>query len=117
MNISKPWANVQITYFGENKKIQMTSLRKKIHDHKISSVHKAATNVLTAAKEKTIELSFTAAFEHDKEITSKIFRTAYKIAKKNQAFHDFESEIDLQEVNGSDMDRILHSTKCLYQHS
>ena len=34
MNISKPWANIQISHYGDSKKIQMTSLRKKIHDHK-----------------------------------------------------------------------------------
>ena len=36
--------------------------------------------------------------------------TAYKVAKENQSFHHFETEIDLQELNGVEMDRILHST-------
>ena len=32
------------------------------------------------------------------------------MAKENQSFHNFESEVDLQELNGLDMGRILHST-------
>ncbi|XP_066475289.1 E3 SUMO-protein ligase KIAA1586-like [Tiliqua scincoides] len=47
---------------------------------------------------------------HEKIITAKIFRTAYKVAKENQSFHHFETEIDLQELNGVEMGRILHST-------
>ena len=43
-------------------------------------------------------------------LTQKIFRTAYKVAKDNQSFHHFETEIDLQELNGVEMGRILHST-------
>ncbi|XP_065675613.1 E3 SUMO-protein ligase KIAA1586-like [Hydra vulgaris] len=39
-----------------------------------------------------------------------IFRTAYKVAKGNQSFNNFEMEIDLQEINGVEMGRILHST-------
>ena len=32
------------------------------------------------------------------------------MAKENQSFHNFESEVDVQELNGVDMGRILHST-------
>ena len=32
-----------------------------------------------------------------------------KFQKKSQAFNDFESEVDLQELNGINMGRILHS--------
>ena len=49
------------------------------------------------------------AAAHNKDTTCRIFRTAYKIAKRNQAFFDFESEIDVQELNGHDMGSILHS--------
>ena len=57
-----------------------------------------------------MEAAYTKAYEHEKYVTCRIFRTAYKVAKKNQAFNDFESEIDVQEMNGCDMGRILHST-------
>jgi hypothetical protein len=39
-----------------------------------------------------------------------MFRTAYKVSEENQSFNNFESEIDLQEPNGIDVVRILHST-------
>lgn len=42
--------------------------------------------------------------------TAKIFHTIYKIVLTNQSFNSLESEIDLQELNGLDMGRILHST-------
>jgi hypothetical protein len=45
----------------------------------------------------------------EKEITLKIFRTSYKVVKENQSFHNFEAEIDLQELSGIDMGRILLS--------
>ena len=32
-----------------------------------------------------------------------------KVCKKNQSFNDFELEVDLQEINGVNMGRILHS--------
>jgi hypothetical protein len=45
-----------------------------------------------------------------KDVSAKIFRTALKIAETNQSFNNFEEEINLQVLNGVDMDRILHST-------
>lgn len=48
---------------------------------------------------------------HEKQATENIFRTAYKVVKENQSFNNFETEIDLQELNGVDMGRILHSDK------
>jgi hypothetical protein len=35
---------------------------------------------------------------------------AYKVAKSNLSFNNFEMEIDLQELNGIDMGQILYST-------
>jgi hypothetical protein len=45
-----------------------------------------------------------------KDVNTKIFCTAYKVVKKNQSFKNFMDEINLQELNGVDMGRILHST-------
>jgi hypothetical protein len=42
--------------------------------------------------------------------TAKIFCTAYKVAKGDQCFHDFQSETDIQELKGIDMGCILQST-------
>ena len=41
--------------------------------------------------------------------TSRVFRTAYYVAKNNKPYTDFASLIDLQEGNSLDMGRVLHS--------
>ena len=46
---------------------------------------------------------------YNKDTTCRIISHSDKIAKRNQVFFDFESEIDLQELNGLDMGSILHS--------
>ncbi|XP_030046369.1 E3 SUMO-protein ligase KIAA1586-like [Microcaecilia unicolor] len=110
MKISKEWANNEITYFGETRQQQLTSLRKKLFDHKESSSHKAALKLVAEANKEVLENVCIKSIGREKEITAKIFRTAYKVVKKNQCFNNFEAEIDVQELNGLDMGHILHST-------
>ena len=110
MNISQLWASASITATGEDKSDQMLSLQKKIFKHKESSAHQAALSILETAKTKSLETVCTKAFENEKGVTANIFRTAHKVVKKNQAFYDYEAEIDVQELNGINMGRILHST-------
>jgi hypothetical protein len=110
MKISKEWANNEITYSGKERKLQLGSLRKKIFDHRGSIAHKAALKIISEAKKKQIENTFLKSLSREKVITANIFRTAYKVAKENQSFNMFESEINLQELNGIEMGHILHST-------
>lgn len=109
MKISVEWANGKITHFGESRKQQLMSLRKKIYDHKESAAHKACQKIKSKAKNETLEKVFLNTLSHNKDVTGKVFRTAYKVAKKNQSFNNFEDEINLQELNGLDMGYILHS--------
>jgi hypothetical protein len=44
----------------------------------------------------------------EKNITAKVFRTIYKVAKKNQSFNNFADEINVQELNGVDMGPQMH---------
>lgn len=111
MKISKEWANVEIDSYGDTKQKKQTSLRKKIFDHKESAGHKAAAEILTESKDGKLEKTILRQNSHEKEITGKIFRTAYKVVKENQSFNNFETEVDLQELNGINMGRILHSDK------
>ena len=63
-----------------------------------------------------LENVFLTLLSNEKKTTQKIFRTAYKVAKVNQSFHHFKTEIDLQELNGVEMGRIFHSTNaCINQ--
>lgn len=110
MKISKAWAECNITFFGESRQQQLTSLRKKIFDHKDTASHRAAVRLLADADRESLETVILRAQSQEKVTTAKVFRTAYKVAKENQSFHNFETEVDLQELNGVDMGRILHST-------
>lgn len=47
MKISVEWANCKISHFGESRKQQLMSLRKKIYYHKESGAHKAAQKLKT----------------------------------------------------------------------
>jgi hypothetical protein len=43
------------------------------------------------------------------ETTIRVFRTVYKVAKQNRPFTDLPLDIELQELNGLNMGRVLHS--------
>ncbi|XP_065675728.1 E3 SUMO-protein ligase KIAA1586-like [Hydra vulgaris] len=67
------------------------------------------------AKKETLSNNILKSLTCEKIITANIFRTAYKIAKGNHSFNNFEMEIDLQEINGVEMGRTLHSTNaCIH---
>jgi hypothetical protein len=108
MKISKEWANNEIIHFGITREQQLTSSRTRIFEHKECSGHKTAMKTLEEAKKESLKVC-QKSLSRQKEITAKIFPTAYKVAKSNQSFSNFEMDIDLQELNGVDMGRILHS--------
>jgi hypothetical protein len=110
MKILKECVNNEITHFGITLEQQLTSLRTKIFKHKESSSHKTAIKILEEAKKETLEKVCLKSLSSQEEVTAKIFLTAYKVAKSNQSFNNFEVEIEFQEHNGVDMERILHYT-------
>ncbi|XP_050507956.1 E3 SUMO-protein ligase KIAA1586-like [Diabrotica virgifera virgifera] len=105
----KQWTECDVSSFGESRAQQQTSLRKKIFDHKVSATHEAAVKIFADSQKETLEKVFLKTVSKEKEVTARVFRTAYKVAKENQSFNHFEAEIDVQELNGLDMGRILHS--------
>jgi hypothetical protein len=109
MRVSKEWSNNEVTHYGKNRSQQPLSLRKKVFEQKESAGHKAALKLIAEAEKETLPYFLVKTLAREKEITSKIFRTAYKVAKENHFFHNFEAEIDLQEINGIDMGRVSHS--------
>lgn len=110
MKISREWTDGEVSCYGEDKKIQQMSLRKKIFLHKESAGHQTALKIVAEAEKEKLESVVLKSLTREKTVTAKIFRTAYKVAKANQSFNNFEMDIDLQELNGIDMGRILHST-------
>ena len=57
VNISTQWANGNVTFYGSTRTVQLSSLRKKICEHRNSKAHQDAINILETAK-KDVLLSF-----------------------------------------------------------
>jgi len=109
VSILARWAEGNVTSCGSTREAQLSSLRKKIHEHKNSQAHEEAINILETAKKDAL-LNLNAQSEQAVfQSTARVFRTAYYVAKNNKPFTDFESVIDLQEGNSLDMGRVLHS--------
>jgi len=111
LRFSKPWQDCSIISNGKSKESQMSSLRKKIFEHKKSDAHLRAVELHKQSKEKQIEKSFENALKSNFSTTEKVFRTVYKIVKTQRPFVDLPNEIDLQVLNGINMGNILHSDK------
>uniref|UniRef100_A0A3P8SJE1 Uncharacterized protein n=1 Tax=Amphiprion percula TaxID=161767 RepID=A0A3P8SJE1_AMPPE len=114
VNIAANWAEGKICSFGQTREIQLTSLRKKIHEHKNSLAHKEVDKILQTAKKDILMNINATSQEFAFETTARVFRTAYYVAKSNKPFTDFESLTDLQEANSMNLGRVLHSkTVCV----
>uniref|UniRef100_A0A3P9LTJ1 DUF4371 domain-containing protein n=1 Tax=Oryzias latipes TaxID=8090 RepID=A0A3P9LTJ1_ORYLA len=114
VNIAPNWVAGKICPSGHTRDVQLSSLRKKIHEHKNSAAHKEVVKILETAKKDTLVNMNTKSQDFAFETTARVFRTAYYVAKYNKPFTDFESLIDLQETNSINMGRVLHSkTVCV----
>lgn len=109
MAVSKEWANCQVKCYGDTVKKRQLSLRKKIYIHKTSDYHKSAASVVNEKELNQLPNVVIKQQQHLYDTTSRVFRTVYKQVILNRPFLDFESEIEVQELNGCDMGRILHS--------
>uniref|UniRef100_H3A963 Uncharacterized protein n=1 Tax=Latimeria chalumnae TaxID=7897 RepID=H3A963_LATCH len=109
--ISTEWANCIISPFGDTRKIQQMSLRKKMHDHKTSKSHVAAEKIMAESGKQVKENKMANSVSSQLETTSRIFRTAYKIGKRQRPFTDLPIDVDVQELNGLNMGRVLQSDK------
>ena len=109
MNIAPQWATISVSSSGESKKKSMISLGKKIFKHKNNSTHQVAMKILITAKENPLESACSKAFKNEREVTANVFHTAYKVAKKSQAFNDFESEVAVQKLKEVKMNLLYFS--------
>jgi hypothetical protein len=73
----------------------LTSL-KRIFDHKESSCHKAIVKLVEEAKKQNLETVCLKSVFRQKDVSPKIFRTAYKVTKNNQSFNNSEDEINFK---------------------
>jgi len=93
-----------ITSYGSDKPAQKKSLRKKIFNHKTSAGHKAAQEILKMQQPEKLK---SLIIEHN-TATCNVFRTAY-VAKNDRPFTSNPDLLDLQQLNGVNVGRVLHS--------
>lgn len=107
--VSSHWANYTIAQSGSDRVAQLSSLRKKIFLHQKSPAHHCALKIVKQASENVIAHSINKVSTRAMETTKRCFRTVYKMAKEGRPFVDYPEDVRLQELNGVDMGRILHS--------
>ncbi|KAL1249596.1 hypothetical protein QQF64_020601 [Cirrhinus molitorella] len=109
MKLAKEWVTCTVTSSATDLKKQQRAFRKKVFEHSQTKAHIAALSILEKAKEDSLQKTIINNLSDEVKTTARIFRTAYKEAKRHRPAYGFESEIDCQELNGLDMGRILHS--------
>ena len=107
--LSEEWRRFNVTPYGSNRSIQLSSLRKKIHIHQKSTAHKRAQEIVDMAKTGTLEKMCDKMNESHLKATTAIFRSAYLIAKKDRPYSDHFDNLELQQLNGVDIGHGLHS--------
>jgi hypothetical protein len=108
--ISDEWARCEISSVSSgDREVQLTSLRKKINKHFNSKAHSIATEIKYVQKKNAITDSCKQLIKQNKKKTESVFRTAYYLTKSNRPFTDYPNLIELQELNGVDCGKILHS--------
>uniref|UniRef100_H3B1X3 DUF4371 domain-containing protein n=1 Tax=Latimeria chalumnae TaxID=7897 RepID=H3B1X3_LATCH len=95
--------------FGDTKKVQQMSLRKKMHDHKMSKSHLAAENIMAESVKHVMENKMAIIVSSQLETSSQNFCTAYKIGKHQRPFTDLPIDVDVQELNGHNMGQVLQT--------
>ena len=102
-HLAVEWVNCLNTANGKGRREQLTSLRKKIFEHSKSSAHNSVETILRGKKEERMEKLAEKRSAHDEDLTCRSFRTAYHLAKRNRPFSDYQSLLELQELNGANL--------------
>lgn len=84
VSLSPEWSKCQIVPNGKDCMQQLRSLRKKICEHVISKAHINASKILAAASKDELERVVKKIKSHDEDMTKKVFRTAYYLAKNDR---------------------------------
>lgn len=109
MKLAKEWVTCTVTSSALDIKKQQRALRKKVFEHAQTKAHLAAADIQQKAKGDTIVNAIVNSQSEQINTTARVFRTAYKEAKRHRPAYGFEQEINCQELNGVDMGKILHS--------
>lgn len=88
---------------------QKTSIRRKIFDHKVSASHKSAETILKDAKKNVLPEAVLKNKMHQSATSGRLLVTAYSLAKDNRPYTAFTERTELQEANGVELGKGLHS--------
>lgn len=65
IHVAEEWSQVKVAVYGAPKAVELRSLRKKIHKHRMSDYHRSVERISEKEKEKTMEtLSFEMQRDH-----------------------------------------------------
>jgi hypothetical protein len=103
VHISAEWTAVSVEAKTARK------LKEKIYKHRDSKAHIAAKNILKVRQQDLLKGVIIDADSHYFEETSRVFRTAYAIAKMDLSFTAHRGLLVLQEANGLDVGKVHKS--------
>jgi hypothetical protein len=112
INFAKEWVEYRVNSNGGNRSKKQSSLRKKIHVHKTSIHHTACKSIKAECKKVLLETVVDNMNAKRVETTFRVLHTVYKIAKQSRPFNDLPVDVELQELNGLNMGRVLHFNYC-----
>ena len=107
--LSTEWSECKIAAYGNTTTKKQASLRKQIYQHRNSDAHKSAENLLKKRCANDIAEAVARQAEQHVDVTCKVFCTAYYTAQADRPYTDHPELIRLQQVNGLDLGRVLHS--------
>ena len=87
----------------------LKSIRKKISKQLLSTAHGKAKEILEEANKERLEERFDVIHASHVELTKKVVRTAYYIAKNDKPYSDHPDLIELHTLNGANLGICLYS--------
>lgn len=109
IHVVASWTTNGVSYNGDSREQHMRSLRNKVIGHHDSISHNVCVKKLSKRSEELLPEAVYKSQSHLKGATMRIFRTAYHVAKLNRPYTDHFPLVQLQQENGIDMGKTLHS--------
>uniref|UniRef100_H3A663 Uncharacterized protein n=1 Tax=Latimeria chalumnae TaxID=7897 RepID=H3A663_LATCH len=112
ISLANEWCNYHVEASGnKSRNIKLASLRIKIKKHVDSKAHGILHEIQDQRKANVLGKTNEAISRVVDQASEAVFRTAYYLAKNNHPFSNHENLIELQELNGVNMGKILHSVQ------
>ena len=107
LKVSKEWSTTSVTFSGHSRSAQLTSVRKKCLIHAKSQFHVNVVNILESAINNSLPNAIYQLHKSEYVSTSKLFKSAYFLAKKDRPFSDHFDLLQLQDLKGADLILLL----------